>query len=148
MGHAVELTLSSGEKVLLSAITRSGKSPQREVERAKVVLPGAAGHPNGKIGAALGVTRQKAARWRECFAAQRLEGFSADRSGRGRKPVITPAQRPAVVEKTTRETPPGQTPRSVRPMAKATGPGAPRHPGNPARPWTQTPPRPHVQSVP
>lgn len=124
MRHAVEISLSSGEKVLLSGITRSGKSPQREVERAKVVLLAAAGHTNGEIGAALGVTRQKAARWRERFAAQRLEGFSADRCGRGRKPVITPAQRQAVVEKTTLETPPGQTHWSVRTMAKATGLGA------------------------
>lgn len=94
------------------------------VTRAKVVVLAAAGRTNEQMGMELGITRQKAARWRDRFAALRMAGISADRPGRGRKAVITPAQRMAVVEKTTQETPPGHTHWSVRTMARATGLGA------------------------
>ena len=103
---------------------RSGKSAQRQVERSRVVLLAAAGRTNEQIGAALDITRQKAARWRDRFAALRMAGINADRPGRGRKALITAAQRMAVVEKTTQETPSGHTHWSVRTMARATGLGA------------------------
>lgn len=109
---------------LLEQVVRSGKSPQRQVERSRVVLLAADGRTNEQIGAQLGITRQKAARWRSRFAAHRLEGIRADRPGRGRKAIITPEQRMAVVQRTTQETPPGHTHWSVRTMAKATGLGA------------------------
>jgi transposase len=109
---------------LLEQVVRSGKSPQRQVERSRVVLLAAEGRTNEQIGAQLGITRQKAARWRSRFAAHRLEGIRADRPGRGRKAIITPEQRMAVVQRTTQETPPGHTHWSVRTMAKATGLGA------------------------
>jgi transposase len=109
---------------LLEQVVRSGKSPQRQVERSRVVLLAAEGRTNEQIGAELGITRQKAARWRSRFAAHRLEGIRADRPGRGRKAIITPEQRMAVVQRTTQETPPGHTHWSVRTMAKATGLGA------------------------
>ena len=124
MRHAIAIKLSSDENTLLVQVIRSGKSPQRQVERSRVVLLGAAGRTNEQIGAELGITRQKAARWRDRFAALRMAGISADRPGRGRKALITAAQRMAVVEKTTQETPRGQTHWSVRTMARATGHGA------------------------
>ena len=124
MRHAIAIKLSPDENTLLAQVIRSGKSPQRQVERSRVVLLGAAGRTNEQIGAELGITRQKAARWRDRFAALRMAGISADRPGRGRKALITAAQRMAVVEKTTQETPRGQTHWSVRTMARATGHGA------------------------
>ena len=124
MRRAIPIHLSSEEMTLLEQVVRSGKSPQRQVERSRVVLLAAEGRTNEQIGAQLGITRQKAARWRSRFAAHRLEGIRADRPGRGRKAIITPEQRMAVVQRTTQETPPGHTHWSVRTMAKATGLGA------------------------
>jgi transposase len=124
MRHAIPIKLSPDENTLLAQVIRSGKSPQRQVERSRVVLLAAAGRTNEQIGAELGITRQKAARWRDRFAALRMAGISADRPGRGRKALITAAQRMAVVEKTTQETPLGHTHWSVRTMARATGHGA------------------------
>lgn len=124
MRRAIPIHLSAEEMTLLEQVVRSGKSPQRQVERSRVVLLAADGRTNEQIGAELGITRQKAARWRSRFAAHRLEGIRADRPGRGRKAIITPEQRMAVVQRTTQETPPGHTHWSVRTMAKATGLGA------------------------
>ena len=124
MRHAIPIKLSPDENALLLQVVRSGKSAPRQVERSRVVLLAAAGRTNEQIGAELGITRQKAARWRDRFAALRMAGITADRPGRGRKAVITAAQRTAVVEKTTQQTPPGHTHWSVRTMARATGLGA------------------------
>jgi transposase len=124
MRHAIVIKLSLDEKSLLEQVVRSGKSAQRQVERSRVVLLAAAGRTNEQIGAELGITRQKAARWRDRFAALRMAGITADRPGRGRKAVITAAQRVAVVEKTTQQVPPGHTHWSMRTMARATGLGA------------------------
>lgn len=124
MRHAIVIKLSLDEKSLLEQVVRSGKSAQRQVERSRVVLLAAAGRTNEQIGAELGITRQKAARWRDRFAALRMAGITADRPGRGRKAVITAAQRVAVVEKTTQQVPAGHTHWSMRTMARATGLGA------------------------
>ena len=124
MRHAISIKLSPEENTLLLQVVRSGKSAQRQVERSRVVLLAAAGRTNEQIGAELGITRQKAARWRDRFAALRMAGITADRPGRGRKALITDAQRMEVIEKTTQQTPPGHTHWSVRTMARATGLGA------------------------
>jgi transposase len=121
MRHAIPIKLSPEETTLLLQVVRLGKSAQRQVERSRVVLLAAAGRTNDEIGVELGITRQKAARWRGRFAALRMAGITADRPGRGRKALITAAQRMAVVEKTTQQTPPGHTHWSMRTMARATG---------------------------
>lgn len=69
MRKAVSLTIDSEQEVLLRRLTRSGTSPQRLVERAMVILLAFEGKTNEQIGVALGITRQKAGRWRDRFAA-------------------------------------------------------------------------------
>lgn len=124
MPVAVAICLSEEEKAKLESIARSGLSPQRLVERAAVVLLASEGRNNGEIAEHLGITRQKAGRWRERFAAQRFAGIEQDQPGRGRKATITAQQRAAVVRKTTQKNPAKQTHWSTRTMAKATGLGA------------------------
>jgi transposase len=124
MPAAVVICLSKEEKSKLESITRSGLSPQRLVERATVVLLASEGRKNGEIAELLGITRQKAGRWRERFALQRLAGIEHDQPGRGRKATITAQQRASVVQKTTQTSPAQQTHWSTRTMAKATGLGA------------------------
>ena len=53
MRHAIAIKLSPDENTLLVQVIRSGKSPQRQVERSRVVLLGAAGRTNEQIGAEL-----------------------------------------------------------------------------------------------
>jgi transposase len=124
MRKAVPVTIDSEQEAQLLRLTRSGTSPQRLVERAMVILLAFEGQTNEQIGAALGITRQKAGRWRDRFAVDGMAGILQDKPGRGRKPVITTKQKEAVVRRTIEQVPAGQTHWSTRTMAEASGLGA------------------------
>ena len=124
MPHATLIQLSPEQEQELGLVVSSGSSPQRLVQRALVVLLASEGKTNGQIGAELGMSRQKAGRWRERYLDGGLAGLAQDRPGRGRKPMISAQQRAAVVRKTTGPPPSTQTHWSRRTMAKATGLGA------------------------
>lgn len=124
MRRAISVELSPGQKDELSLVVRSGTSSQRLVQRALVVLLASEGKTNGEIGTELGMSRQKAGRWRERYVEGGLAGLAQDRPGRGRKPTISAEQRAAVVRKTTSPPPSTLTHWSRRTMAKATGLGA------------------------
>jgi transposase len=124
MRKAVPVTIDSEQETQLKRITRSGTSPQRVVERAMIILLASEGQTNEQIGTALGITRQKAGRWRDRFAADGMAGILQDKPGRGRKPVITTKQKEAVVRRTIEQVPAGQTHWSTRTMAEASGLGA------------------------
>jgi transposase len=124
MRKAVPVTLDGEQEAQLRRLTRSGTSPQRLVERAMVILMAFEGQTNEQIGAVLGMTRQKAGRWRDRFAADGMAGILQDKPGRGRKPVITTKQKEDVVRRTIEKVPAGQTHWSTRTMAEASGLGA------------------------
>ena len=124
MRHAVSIELSPEQKDELRLVVRSGTRSQRLVQRAQVVLLASEGKTNGEIGLELGISRQKAGRWRERYVEGGLAGLAQDRPGRGRKPTISARQRAAVVRKTTGPPPSTLTHWSRRTMAKATGLGA------------------------
>jgi len=124
MRRAVLVELSPEQKQELSLVVRSGTSPQRLVQRALVVLLASEGKTNEEIGVKLGMSRQKAGRWRERYVEDGLAGLERDRPGRGRKPRISHQQRAMVVRKTTGPPPSTQTHWSRRTMAKVTGLGA------------------------
>jgi transposase len=94
------------------------------VQRALIVLLASEGKTNEDIGTELGMSRQKAGRWRGRHAEGGLAGLAQDCPGRGRKPTISARQRAAVVRKTTGPPPSTLTQWSRRTMAKATGLGA------------------------
>jgi transposase len=75
--------------------------PARQVERAKVVLLAAAGRTDLEIAAALGISNQKAARWRKRFLRLGLDGLTKDATRPGRKPAIAARLKAEVVRKTT-----------------------------------------------
>jgi transposase len=85
------------------------------------VLHAAGGMENQQIGQALGISRQKAGRWRDRYAELGLAGIEKDAERSGRKRRIDDKQRAAVVRKTLREKPEGQTHWSRSTMAAATG---------------------------
>jgi transposase len=124
MRRATAIELNAEQKQELERLAGSGISAQRLVERAIVVLLASEGQTNEQIADRLGISRQKAGRWRDRFATDGLAGIEHDLPGRGRKATITAQQRSAVVRRTTQKTPLEQTHWSTRTMAAATGLGA------------------------
>ena len=121
MRVATKIELDSEEEQQLKRLVRSGKTPARLTERARIVLLAAAGQENVHIGATLGISRQKAGRWRERYAQKRFAGIEQDAPRPGRHPQISQMQRSAVVTKTIQERPPSATHWSRRLMATASG---------------------------
>jgi len=64
-----KVSLSPHQRALLKQITRAGTSPQREVERARVVLSCADGLSNRQVARKLGISRNTVKVWRDRFAA-------------------------------------------------------------------------------
>jgi transposase len=121
MRRATPITLKPEQREALERLARGRRVPVRLAERAKVVLHAAGGMENQQIGQALGISRQKAGRWRDRYAELGLAGIEKDAERSGRKRRIDDKQRAAVVRKTLREKPEGQTHWSRSTMAAATG---------------------------
>jgi transposase len=81
----------------------------------------AAGKQDLEIAAEIGISNQKAARWRKRFLKMGLSGLEKDAPRSGRTPSITPAKVQEVVRKTTQEKPSNATHWSTRTMAAAAG---------------------------
>jgi transcriptional regulator with XRE-family HTH domain len=111
--------LSSEDETWLRKHATSAVAPRRLVERCQIILRAAQGETNEQIAAALGMTRQKAARWRARFAQSGRAGLEEDAPGRGRKPTYGPEIQQLIVERTLRTTPPGATQWSQRRLARA-----------------------------
>src|SRR4030042_361677 len=131
MRQAVAINLSESERQCLEQLQRGRRVAVRLAERAAIVLLAADGQENQDIASQLGITRQKAGRWRSRYAEQGLAGIEKGAPRPGRKPRIDEQRRAAVVRKTLRETPPGQTHWSRTTMAAATG----RSPSTTGRIW-------------
>ena len=76
---------------------------------------------NQEIATQLGITRQKAGRWRDRFAQHGLSGIEKDAPRSGRIPTISPRRQKAVIRKTLEEQPRQVTHWSRQLMADATG---------------------------
>jgi transposase len=121
MRFAPAITLSDEQRQQLEACARSRSFPLRQVQRAQIVLRAAAGEQDQQIAAALGITRQKAGRWRKRFIQLGIPGIEKDAPRPGRTKRITVAQVRAILHKTTQEKPEGATHWSSRTLARATG---------------------------
>jgi transposase len=117
---AVEITLSDQERSVLEAWTRRRTTAQALALRARIVLA-AAGHlTNAEIAALEGVSRPTVTKWRNRFAAKRLEGL-VDEPRPGRPRTITDEQVERVVITTLETKPKNATHWSTRSMAAETG---------------------------
>jgi len=121
MRLAPAISLSDEQRHLLEAYARSRSLPLRQVQRAQIVLQAAAGEQDQQIATALGITRQRAGRWRKRFIQFGIAGIEKDAPRPGRTKRITAAQVRAIVHKTTQEKPEGATHWSSRTLARATG---------------------------
>lgn len=121
MRVACAVTLTEEQEQTLKQWARGRSLPARLVERARLVLLAADGKQDLEIAAELGITNQKAARWRKRFLEAGLPGLEKDAPRAGRTPTITPATVRRVVEMTTRRKPANATHWSTRSMAAETG---------------------------
>jgi transposase len=121
MRRARPIELEPKQREALERLARGRRVPVRLAERARIVLHAADGLGNQEIAKALGVTRQKAGRWRDRYAESGPAGTEKDAPRPGRKRRIDEPRRAAVVRKTLGEKPGGQTHWSRSSMAAATG---------------------------
>lgn len=121
MKRAVVIELDSSERAMLEQVKRGRRVTVRLAERAEIILHAADGLENQQIAGRMGISRQKAGRWRARYASLGLAGIEKDAPRPGRRRRIDEKQRAAVVRKTLRQTPKGQTHWSRSTMAAATG---------------------------
>ena len=83
MSQCAEIRLSPEEEQTLRRWTAAGKTENRLVERANVVLLLGQGKTNLEVAEILKTRSARVSKWRRRFASQRLEGLQdADRTGR------------------------------------------------------------------
>jgi transposase len=111
--------LSSEDRAALEQQTRARSLPARLVERSRIVLRAADGLRNDEIAAELGITPEKAARWRVRFLEGGLEALKRDAPRPGRARTIDDDQVARVIHLTTQSTPENATHWSTRTMAEA-----------------------------
>ncbi len=121
MRVAPQVVLTEDQERTLYQWARGRSLPARQVARARVVLLAAAGKQDLEIAAEIGISNQKAARWRKRFLQMGLAGLEKDAARPGRTPTITLAKVQEVVRKTTQEKPANATHWSTRTMAEAAG---------------------------
>ena len=121
MRVAVEIVLSDDEARELSRISKSRSVSVRLAERSRIVLLASQGMTNEEIGDELGVTRQKAGRWRDRYAESGLEGISRDAPRPGRNPKISAHKVAKVIRLTTQTAPQNATHWSQRLMSEKVG---------------------------
>ncbi len=121
MRVARPVVLDKQEKGVLEQLSRGRSLPARLVERTRIVLRAAAGMQDQQIASELGITPEKAARWRNRYLDGGIRALEKDASRPGRSRTITEASTAAVIEKTTQEKPLNATHWSTRTMAAATG---------------------------
>jgi transposase len=126
--------------VKLEQIERSRTSPQRMVERAKVLLASADGISGNEIAATVGVSRITVLRWLNRYEEEGITAVLGDRPRSGRPRRITPEFEAEVIRKTLHEPPPSGTHWSSRLMAKEVN----LHPTTVWRIWRSHGLKPHL----
>src|SRR6201997_2623963 len=121
MRTAPLIELSSEQRTALQRLARQRTAPARVVERARVVLLAAEGLENKQIARRMGITPEKAARWRKRFLAGGIAALQKDAPRPGRTRTITDRRVKRVVDMTLHDKPANATHWSTRTMASAAG---------------------------
>ena len=121
MRVAPTITLTTEEQDALQRWARGRSAAVRHNQRARMVLLAALGKKNEQIAVELGVSNNTVGRWRTRFAEARITGIEKDAPRSGRKPTRREQLAELIIEKTTKEKPPGATHWSTRSLSKALG---------------------------
>jgi transposase len=84
-----KIVLAAAERCELERRIDTTTVAARDRQRTEIVVLSAAGTPQDRIAARVGVSRVTVNRWCRRFVAERLAGL-ADATGRGRKPSLLP----------------------------------------------------------
>lgn len=115
------IRLRRGDRRVLKQWVSARTTPQRQVERARIVLGSAEGLSGRAISQQIGVSLPTVQRWLDRYEAEGLEGLE-DRARPGRpRESITPDVEADVVRRTLEEKPPQGTHWSTRLMAEVMG---------------------------
>lgn len=118
---ATALQCDAGQKKRLEALVRTGKTPQKVVQRANIILLAARGLSNNRIAQTVKTTRPTVLLWRKRFQQFGCPGLLKDWQRPGRKPKISDNTIQDVIELTLHSHPEGATHWSTRTLAKKTG---------------------------
>ena len=121
MRVARPVILNLDQRQLLEQQSRARSLPARQVERARIVLRAAEGWQDKEIADELGITPEKAARWRNRFLEGGIVALQQDAPRSGRPRTLPADKEKQIVEKTTQDKPDAATHWSTRTMAVATG---------------------------
>jgi transposase len=121
MRTARNIELSDEHSEQIQRIVRARCASVRTIERARIILLANAGQQDIEIAKALGMTRQKVARWRRRFLDCGIDALYQDAPRSGRKKQTSRQKITMIVQKTLKETPRNATQWSTRSMAKAVG---------------------------
>ena len=86
------ITLTGSQRRELTRMIRAGRTEQRLVTRAQIVLAAAAGESNAQIARWLGISEDTVRKWRRRWCAAPGAASLADAKRSGRPPGFTPAQ--------------------------------------------------------
>jgi transposase len=117
---AAEIVLTDDERDALEGLVRRRTSAQALALRARIVLAAADGLVNGEIAEREAISRPTVTKWRNRFAADRLDGL-LDEPRPGRPRTITDGQVEAVLVRTLESKPKDATHWSTRSMAREVG---------------------------
>ena len=99
---------------------RGRTTPQREVQRAQIILLAAEGLTNSEISKRVRLSRQIVGMWRHRFSVDRLAGLQ-DKPRKGRARTYTEEDRLRVITTVCNEKPEAETHWSIRTVAAKTG---------------------------
>jgi len=119
--QAKALKVSRPDRELLESLIRSGRTPQKVVLRARIVLGAVAGRSNNALAQELGVTRATILLWRRRFQKGGVQGLLRD-APRGRpRAALSKSKVASIINATLERTPKDATHWSSRSMAAAQG---------------------------
>jgi len=118
---AAALWIDANQQKRLEQLIQSGKTPQKIVLRARIVLLASQGVPNNAISRQVSASRPTVLLWRGRFAQFGAPGLMREGKRPGRKRALSAQKVKAVVEATLQTTPTDATHWSIRSMAKAQG---------------------------
>jgi transposase len=121
MRVARKVDVSSEDRAVLEQQARGRSLPARLVERSRIVLRAADGLQDREIAAELGITPEKAARWRNRFLDGGKEALVKDAPRPGRARSVSDRKTAWIVKLTTSSKPANATHWSTRSMAERTG---------------------------